>query len=113
MPIYEYKCNNCQKKFEKLVGVVAGSKTISCPNCQSEDVTQLISRFRSKRSQADIMESMEENFRGVNMDDPKSVTKAMKEMGSALKDEEDFGGNYDLMMDRAEQEVYKGAENNK
>ena len=113
MPIYEYKCKKCNIKFEKLVGMVAQETELKCPKCGSNEVTQLISRFRSSRSREDIMESLEDNFRGVNMDDPKSVTKAMKEMGSALKDEEDFGGNYDVMMDRAEQEVYKGAEKNK
>ncbi|MBQ7257453.1 MAG: zinc ribbon domain-containing protein [Abditibacteriota bacterium] len=110
MPIYRFRCKECKTKFEKLVGMVADSNAPVCPKCGSENLEQLITGFRSKRSQEDIMAEMEENFHGVNMDDPKSVTKAMKEMGSALKDEEDFGDNYDLMMDRAEQEVYKGAE---
>ena len=110
MPIYRFRCKDCKTKFEKLVGVVAGQSSPSCPACHSVNLQQLITGFRSKRSREDIMEEMEENFHGVDMEDPKSVTKAMKEMGNALKDEEDFGDNYDLMMDRAEREVYKGAD---
>lgn len=113
MPIYEYKCSACGYKFSKLVGVVANSSKLSCPVCGNENVSQVISRFRSQKSHEDVMEDMENRFSGVDMDDPKSVTKAMKEMGSALQDEEDFGGNYDLMMDRAEKEVYDGAQKEK
>lgn len=110
MPIYEYKCSSCGKKFEKLVGMLSSESKLKCPFCGNENVSQIISKFRSARKQEDIMESMEEKFSSVNMDDPKSVTSAMKEMGSALRDQEDFGDNYDLMMDRAEKEVYDGAQ---
>lgn len=110
MPIYEYKCVSCGYRFSRLVGVVAETAKLKCPLCGNENATPLISRFRSQKSREDVMEDMENRFSGVDMEDPKSVTKAMKEMGSALQDEEDFGENYDLMMDRAEKEVYDGAE---
>ncbi|MBQ0105929.1 MAG: zinc ribbon domain-containing protein [Armatimonadetes bacterium] len=111
MPIYEYRCSDCNRKFSKLSGMVAQSSQPVCPNCGSSHVSRLISKFRSAKSHEDVMTDMEEKFSGVNMDDPKSVTQAMKEMGSALRDEEDFGDNYDVMMDRAEKEVYDGAQN--
>jgi putative FmdB family regulatory protein len=42
MPIYEYKCKKCKKEFEKLV--FAGDNTaISCPECQSNEVTKKMS----------------------------------------------------------------------
>ncbi len=40
MPIYEYKCNNCGKDFETLV---LGSDTPTCPSCQSDDLSRLLS----------------------------------------------------------------------
>ncbi len=40
MPIYEYKCNSCDKEFETLV---MGSSTPDCPKCDSQDLTRLMS----------------------------------------------------------------------
>ena len=34
----------------------------------------------------------------------------MKEMGKAISDDEDLGSNYEEMMDKAEKEVYLGAD---
>lgn len=42
MPIYEYKCENCGKKFEKLI---YSDEKIECPKCGSEKVKKLISLF--------------------------------------------------------------------
>ncbi|WP_084066363.1 FmdB family zinc ribbon protein [Desulfocicer vacuolatum] len=40
MPIYEYKCNHCEKTFETLV---LGSDVPSCPACNSQDLARLLS----------------------------------------------------------------------
>jgi putative FmdB family regulatory protein len=45
MPVYEYKCQNCGERFEKLVRSFAGSSQIICPHCESEDVRKAISLF--------------------------------------------------------------------
>lgn len=44
MPVYEYLCENCQKKFELLVKLNSPIKVI-CPSCQSDRVKKLISSF--------------------------------------------------------------------
>ena len=42
MPIFEYKCNQCEKEFEKLV--FAGEENnILCPECKSQDVVKKMS----------------------------------------------------------------------
>jgi putative FmdB family regulatory protein len=43
MPIYEYVCNGCGKKFEYLVRGV--SDAARCPGCESRDLRKLISGF--------------------------------------------------------------------
>lgn len=40
MPIYEYTCNSCQKKFEALV---KREEKAACPGCGSENVKRLLS----------------------------------------------------------------------
>ena len=40
MPIYEYDCNSCNKKFEALI---LKSEQPVCPLCNSSDVKKLMS----------------------------------------------------------------------
>ncbi|KAA3631655.1 MAG: zinc ribbon domain-containing protein [Calditrichaeota bacterium] len=43
MPIYEYRCSDCSKKFEELVQ--NSVQKISCPECKSEKVEKQLSTF--------------------------------------------------------------------
>ncbi len=47
MPIYEYKCNSCGKKFTELILPGMEEKEPICPNCGSRDVKRLISSVGS------------------------------------------------------------------
>ena len=42
MPMYEYKCENCNHIFEKLV-FTSDNEGIECPKCDDIRVTRLIS----------------------------------------------------------------------
>ncbi|MBE0460049.1 MAG: zinc ribbon domain-containing protein [Candidatus Aminicenantes bacterium] len=44
MPIYEYICKNCNRRFETFVSL-GQKKTISCDKCGSKDVQKLFSSF--------------------------------------------------------------------
>ncbi len=41
MPIYEYQCNACDKRFEYLV--LGGDAPEGCPSCRSKKVSRLMS----------------------------------------------------------------------
>jgi putative FmdB family regulatory protein len=43
MPIYEYQCEDCQTRYEKLV--MAKGQEISCPKCASRRQTIQLSVF--------------------------------------------------------------------
>jgi len=43
MPIYEYRCNQCQNEFEKLV--LNTSEKIVCSQCKSKKVHRMMSAF--------------------------------------------------------------------
>ncbi len=47
MPIYEYVCNSCGKKFSQLVLSLEDKQDIRCPHCGSEDVKRVFSPFGS------------------------------------------------------------------
>jgi len=46
MPIYEYRCNACGKKFDCVTTRISEEVTIQCPACSSADATKLVSRVR-------------------------------------------------------------------
>lgn len=37
MPLYEYRCSDCETKFEKLIrGISTNPDGVACPDCGSE-----------------------------------------------------------------------------
>jgi putative FmdB family regulatory protein len=44
MPIFEYKCGNCEKEVSVLVKN-SSQKNIKCPECGSKKLKKLISSF--------------------------------------------------------------------
>ncbi len=49
MPLFEYECKKCGKKFEKLI-FSSDKNPIKCPKCGSEETKKLLSLFSSKGS---------------------------------------------------------------
>jgi len=45
MPIYEYACQTCQQRFEKLLRSPSGTEKVQCPKCGSTATTRAISVF--------------------------------------------------------------------
>jgi putative FmdB family regulatory protein len=45
MPIYEFKCYDCGRVFEKLCFTKEDEKDVKCPYCGSKDVEKIISAF--------------------------------------------------------------------
>jgi putative FmdB family regulatory protein len=48
MPLYEYRCEKCGKRFEELV--MNSLEKVSCPDCESDDVEREFSIFASSAS---------------------------------------------------------------
>ncbi len=46
MPLYEYRCLDCEREFEELVG--SGEPAPPCPVCRSTSTVKLVSLFSSK-----------------------------------------------------------------
>jgi len=102
MPIYEFKCNDCGRKFSFLIGVVADSKKPSCPRCRSENLTKLISRFAYVRSEEAMLDALADQAEFANLEDKTHVRKMVREMGAVMG--EDLGDDFDEYME-ATQEV--------
>ena len=50
MPIYEYRCQHCEERFEQLVLLRAEHPPVICPRCGTKEVRKLLSSFSSVES---------------------------------------------------------------
>ena len=101
MPIYEYRCNACGRTFAFLYGVSRDSRDPACPACQGKDLARLVSRIARVRSEEAMLEDLADPTKIGDVEDPRSLARWAKNMGSALGDEagEDFGAVVDEMME--------------
>lgn len=54
MPIFEYKCKQCDTKFEILHKSTQNTNAIACPECLSTETKKLFSSFSSAGSSSDF-----------------------------------------------------------
>ena len=101
MPMYEYRCKDCRKRFTYLVGMVADNPDPSCPKCQGKDLQKLMSRAKRLRSEDDVLEGLADPTKMGDLDDPKEVRKWARKMGRELGSEmgEDFSEEFEEMME--------------
>ena len=52
MPLYEFTCEKCGATFEELVGAGLEDFGVTCPECGSEEIQKLVSRFASAGASA-------------------------------------------------------------
>lgn len=45
VPMYEYRCPDCEQVFEELIRNRADEESVACPSCDSTDVKRLLSAF--------------------------------------------------------------------
>ncbi len=103
MPIYEYLCLDCGKKFVVYeLNVVGGHEEPKCPRCGSKNVKKLISRIRYIESEEARLERLAEStdIENLDPDDPKALAKFAKKMGQELGDE--LGPEFEEVIDRIE-----------
>ena len=99
MPIYEFVCAQCSRKFRKLVGVVAQPAPLQCPRCQSTVLNRQMSRFARVRNEDDALDSLAEDMESIgDSDDPKALRKMMKEVSGAMG--EDLDDEFEEMMEQ-------------
>jgi putative FmdB family regulatory protein len=110
MPIYEYDCADCRRSVSLLVRRISDPGTPRCPRCGGERLTRLLSRFATVRSEDARLDSLADpgQLGDVDENDPRSMARWMKKMGSELGDE--AGGDWDDMVDEAVDEEVSGAE---
>jgi len=84
MPLFEFSCLACAKKFTFLSGVVAGNADPVCPRCGSLELKKLISRVSRGRSDDDRLDEMADKMDQKNLEDPAQLRRFAREMGKEV-----------------------------
>ena len=88
MPVYEYRCESCGRKFSALIGMVAQPDDETCPHCKSTETKKLVSRFARYRNEDDRVDEIADRLE--NMGDPDShseMRELVREMGKAMDED--------------------------
>jgi putative FmdB family regulatory protein len=102
MPIYQYRCLNCKKRFEVFLSYKDyGVKSIFCPHCTSDQVQRRIGRIRIAKSEESRLDSLTDtsNLEGLE-NDPVALGRMMRKMGNEMG--EDVGPEFNEVVDRLE-----------
>lgn len=102
MPLYEYICDNCNKRFSvRLSYEDYGKQNVLCAYCRSDQVRRKITRFRLKRSEVSRMAEMPDpaKLEGIE-EDPQSFGRMIRSMSRETG--EDLGPEFDEVVDRLE-----------
>lgn len=88
MPVYEYRCVACNRKFSALIGMTAQADDESCPHCGAKGAQRLVSRFARLRSEDDRIDEMADSLEMMGEpDSPAAMRQMMREMGKAMDED--------------------------
>jgi putative FmdB family regulatory protein len=93
MPLYDYFCQDCQKRFDVFITYAEyGSRPVTCPHCQSGNVRRRIPRIRVAKSEESRFDSMAGDLSdpaamaGLE-NDPQAMGRVMRKMGKEMGEE--------------------------
>ncbi|MHB1357397.1 MAG: FmdB family zinc ribbon protein [Anaerolineae bacterium] len=104
MPIYEYRCLDCRRRFSKFLQsftAIASYQPV-CPHCQSHNARRLISRVNTigiEREESDQGADLP-GLGDVDENDPRSMGRWMRRMGA--ESGEDLGPEFNDIIGRLE-----------
>ena len=102
MPIYEYRCRSCRRRFSVLHRSFTLTTPVACRHCGGTDVQRLISQVTILRSEGSHGPGpADDSLAGVDENDPQSVARWARQMGRQLGDEAgpEWGETVDRMED--------------
>jgi len=99
VPIFDYSCDECKKRFELIIASIETKPDKVCPQCGSSHINRLISRFRVVKSMESRLEDLADPSRLGDLDEnnPESMIKWAKKLGHAVG--EDLGDEIDSMVE--------------
>ena len=102
MPIYQYRCLNCHKRFEIFMSYAEyGTRPVLCTHCGSENVLRRIGRIRIAKSEESRLDDLADPSALAGLeDDPRELGRMMRKMSREMG--EDMGPEFDEVIGRLE-----------
>ena len=103
MPVYDFRCSNCQHRFAIFMTYAEYDhhQTV-CPNCASDQVQRVIRKVRVTRGEDGRLASLADD---ANLDaidsDPRALGRMMREMKSEVG-ADDLPAEFDEVVNRLE-----------
>ena len=111
MPIYEYHCNDCQKRVSIFHRSLAAAASPTCPQCGGPHLQRLLSTFAIVRSEESRWESTAddmERWGDLDENDPRQVAAWARRLKGELGDE--VGPEFDEYIEQMESGTIPGAD---
>jgi putative FmdB family regulatory protein len=104
MPLYEFSCAKCRKKFTVLCSIADRDNPQACQHCGETDCRRLVSRVKTVRSEEQLMESLADPaaLSGLDENDPRTFATWAKKMAREM------GENMDEEIESMAQEEFSG-----
>jgi putative FmdB family regulatory protein len=101
VPIYEYECRGCSRSVSLLVRSLASREVPRCPRCGSADLSRLMSRFATPKSEDARLEAAADpsQYGDLDENDPQAVAQFVRRMGDEMG--EDLGDDLGAAMEEA------------
>ena len=106
MPLFEFRCEDCQRRFTLLVGMVAEPKEQACPRCGGTRLRKLVSRFARLRTEDDLLDSVSDPTTLGDPEDPRAMADWMRRVSREMG--EDLGDDFDELVEEAVREEVDG-----
>jgi len=99
MPIYDYRCQSCRKRFAVFFRSYSEVGPVTCEHCQGSDVHRMAPRIAQLSSEDERLDRLADpsSIGDVDENDPASVARWAKRLGREMG--EDLGDEFDEAMD--------------
>lgn len=105
MPLYDYVCLDCRKRFDLFMSYQEyGTRPAVCTHCGSKNVRRRLNRVRIAKSEDSRLESLDDlsdpaALAGLE-DNPQELGRMMRKMGKEMGEE--LPPEFDEVVDRLE-----------
>jgi len=101
VPIYEYECRGCSRRVSLLVRSLTSREAPRCPRCGSAELSRLMSRFATPKSEDARLEAAGDpsQYGDLDENDPQAVARFVRKMGDEMG--EDLGDDLGAAMEEA------------
>lgn len=103
MPIYEYRCPDCRRRVSLFFRSFSDIQDDpACPRCGGKHLRRVMSRVAVVRSEEGRLDDLADPgmLDGLDEDDPKSMARWMRKMGSEMGEE--MPSEFDEVISRLE-----------